>query len=127
MEIEHAAIFVRDLERARDFFKEYFGGEANDGYHNPKTGFRSYFLTFDSGARLEIMSRADVGEGEKQTERTGYSHMAFALGSSEAVKCLTERLRADGFPVIREPRTTGDGYFESCVLDPEGNRIELTV
>lgn len=127
MVIEHIAVFYRDLEAARVFFEQYFGAASNTRYENPKTGFRSYFLTFDSGARLEIMSRADVGEGEKQTERTGYSHMAFALGSSEAVKCLTERLRADGFPVIREPRTTGDGYFESCVLDPEGNRIELTV
>lgn len=126
MRIEHAALYVCDLEAARDFFVKYFGASSNGGYHNPKTGFSSYFLTFDGGSRLEIMTRPDIEEFEKPPFRTGWAHIAFSVGSREAVDALTERLRADGYEITSEPRTTGDGYYESCVSDKEGNQIEIS-
>ena len=126
MRIEHVAMYVNELEAARDFFTRYLGGTANDGYHNPNTGFQSYFLTFDDGARLELMNKPGVTDAEKPPERTGYAHMAFSLGGRESVDALTERLRRDGFEVVSGPRVTGDGYYESCVVGIEGNQIELT-
>ena len=127
MSIEHVAMYVRDLDRARDFFVEYFGGTANGGYHNPNTDFRSYFITFDGGARLELMHRPGLVDAQEASERTGYVHVAFSVGSREAVDALTERLRRDGFEVKSGPRTTGDGYYESCVVGVEGNLVEITV
>ena len=127
MTIEHIAMYVNDLEAARQFFMTYLGASSNGGYHNPATGLRSYFLTFDGGARLEIMSRPDAVDREKDLARTGYIHIAFSLGSPERVDALTARLKADGFPVVSGPRTTGDGYYESCIVGVEGNQIELTV
>lgn len=126
MRIEHVAMYVNDLEAARDFFTRYLGGIANDGYHNPNTGFRSYFMTFDDGARLELMNKPGVTDAEKPLERTGYAHIAFSLGGRERVDALTDRLRRDGFEVVSGPRVTGDGYYESCVVGIEGNQIELT-
>jgi lactoylglutathione lyase len=125
MKIEHAALYVRDLERTRSFFGQYFGAVSNDRYHNPRTDFESYFLTFDSGARLEIMTKP--GLQERCPEVFGFAHLAFSVGSPQAVDDLTARLRADGFSVISGPRTTGDGYYESVILDHEGNQIEITV
>lgn len=125
MKIEHAAMYVEDLEAARQFFMKYFSANANQKYHNIKTGFQSYFLTFEDGARLEIMHK----DGLIQTDhsaRLGLVHIAFSAGSKKKVNELTEQLRADGYPVISGPRTTGDGYYESCVLDIEGNQIEIT-
>ena len=110
MKIEHAALYVNDLEKARSFFVNYLGAESNDGYHNPRTGFRSYFLSFDGGARLEIMNKPELADSHKEPARTGYA-----------------RLKADGYEVISGPRTTGDGYYESCIAAVEGNLIELTV
>lgn len=127
MKIEHIAMYVDDLEAARDFFIKYFDAVSNSGYHNEKTGFRSYFLSFDDGARLEIMNRPQMEDDEKIPVRTGYIHIAFSLGSAERVDRLTEALKADGYEVISGPRTTGDGYYESCVVGFEGNQIELTV
>lgn len=127
MRIEHIAMYVTDLEAARDFFLTYFGAVSNEGYHNPKTGFRSYFLTFDDGARLEVMQKPQMVDAEKNLNRTGYAHIAFSLGSREAVDTLTRRLRQDGYEVVSGPRTTGDGYYESCILAIEGNPIEITV
>lgn len=127
MRIEHVALYVQDLEAARTFFERYFGARAGAPYHNVRTGFRSYFLTFDDGARLEIMTRPDLAELEKPTARTGYAHVAFSVGSTAAVDALTARLAADGYEVLSGPRTTGDGYYESCILDAEGNQIEITV
>lgn len=126
MRIEHVAMYVNDLEAARDFFTRYLGGIANDGYHNPNTGFRSYFMTFDDGARLELMNKPGVTDAEKPLERTGYAHIAFSLGGRGRVDALTDRLRRDGFEVVSGPRVTGDGYYESCVVGIEGNQIELT-
>ena len=127
MKIEHIAMYVNDLERSRDFFVKYFGAGSNEMYHNPSTGFRSYFLTFDGGARLEIMSKPGVGNIRGNAELTGLAHIAFGLGSAEKVDSLTALLKADGYEVISGPRTTGDGYYESCISDHEGNRIELTI
>ncbi|MBR1807596.1 MAG: VOC family protein [Selenomonadaceae bacterium] len=126
MKIEHVAMYVNDLEQARDFFIKYFGAVSNDGYHNPKKKFRSYFLSFDGEARLEIMNKADQVDSEKNLAATGFIHLAFSVGSKEKVDELTARLKADGYEVISEPRTTGDGYYESCILDFEGNQIEIT-
>ncbi|MDO5729242.1 MAG: VOC family protein [Actinomycetaceae bacterium] len=127
MHIEHVAVYVNDLERARTFFETYFDVTSNDQYHNPTTSFRSYFLTFDSGARLELMTRPDMDDLEKPINRTGYAHIAVSVGSKEAVNELTARLKNDGYQVISGPRTTGDGYYESCVAAIEGNQIEITV
>ncbi len=127
MRIEHIAMYVNDLEAAKDFFIKYFNGISNDGYHNEKTDFRSYFLTFEDGARLEIMSKPFMEDEEKSLNRTGYVHIAFSVGSKEDVECLTEKMRNDGYDVISGPRTTGDGYYESCIVGIEGNQIEITV
>lgn len=126
MKIEHVALYVKDLENARDFFIKYLDGKSNQGYHNPKTNFRSYFISFDDGARLEIMTRPEICDVAKNPYRTGYAHIAFSLGSKEAVDQLTALLKADGFEVTSGPRTTGDGYYESCIIAIEDNLIELT-
>ena len=126
MRIEHVAMWVQDLEGMRDFYVRYFNGRSSPKYTNPRTGFTSYFITFTSGARLELMHRADVPANLNSGEAQGLTHLAMATGSREAVNQLTEMLRKDGCRVVGEPRTTGDGYYESVVLDPEGNRIEMT-
>ena len=122
----HAAIYVNDLEAARDFFVTYLGGTSNDGYHNLQTDFCSYFITFDDGARLELMTKPGMEDLEKPLNRTGYAHIAFSVGSKEKVDELTEQLRGAGYEVISGPRTTGDGYYESCIVTIEGNQIEIT-
>ena len=127
MKIEHIALYVNDLEGARDFFIKYFGAVSNEGYHNTKTGFRSYFLTFTNGSRLEVMTKPDLTDSGDLLNRFGYAHIAFSVGSTEAVDSLSAKLRADGYPVISGPRTTGDGYYESCILGFEGNTMEITV
>ena len=106
---------------------EYFNAISNEGYHNKTTDFRSYFLTFDDGARLEIMNKPQMMDDEKGINRTGFIHIAFSVGSVEAVNELTTRLKTDGYEVISGPRTTGDGYYESCIVGIEGNQIEITV
>lgn len=126
MTIEHVAMYVNDLKGTRNFFMKYFHAASNAMYHNPKTGFRSYFLSFDDGARLEIMNKPDMRDGDKQLARTGYIHIAFSLGSKEAVDKLTNMLKNDGYQVVSGPRTTGDGYYESCIIGIEGNQIEIT-
>ncbi len=127
MRIEHIAMYVNDLEQARDFFIKYFNAESNEGYHNKKTDFRSYFLSFEDGARLEIMNKPNMDDPEKDLTRTGFVHIAFSLGSKEAVDELTAKLKTDGYAVISGPRTTGDGYYESCIIGIEDNQIEITV
>ena len=127
MEMEHVALYVQDLEAARTFFVRYLGAVSNEGYHNPKTDFRSYFLTFEGGARLELMHRPQLERGNPAIPRLGYAHIAFRLGSRERVDALTHRLQADGYELLSGPRVTGDGYYESCVAGVEGNLIELTI
>ena len=126
MKIEHVAMYVNNLETARDFFVKYLGGKSNDGYHNVNTDFRSFFISFDDGARLELMNKPGLVDAQKQLTRTGYIHIAFSVGSKEKVDELTDRLKNDGFEVVSGPRTTGDGYYESCIVAIEGNQIEIT-
>lgn len=125
MKIEHIALYVRDLEVTRDFYVKYFSAQSNEKYTNAK-GFSSYFLTFDDGARLEIMSLPDLNcAGELPC--FGYAHIAVSAGSVQCVDELTKRIEKDGYKVISKPRTTGDGYYESVIADPDGNLIEITV
>ena len=126
MKIEHVALYVSDLEKAKEFFVTYLNGKANDGYHNPKTDFRSYFISFEDGARLEIMTRPELVEQERNPYRTGYAHLAFSVGSKAAVDEVTARLDEAGYSVSSGPRTTGDGYYESCIVAFEDNLIEIT-
>ena len=127
MKIEHIALYVNDLDGAKNFFCKYFGAVSNDGYYNQKTSFRSYFLVFEDGARLEIMQKPIMEDPEKTFNRTGFVHLAFSVGSKDGVDALTSRLKDDGYCIISGPRTTGDGYYESCILGFEGNQIEITV
>ncbi len=127
MKIEHIAMYVDNLEKTKEFFEKYFFAKSNLGYHNKTTNFRSYFMEFDDGARLEIMNKPAMVDVEKNLNRTGYIHIAFSVGSKEKVNELTNRLQADGYTVVSGPRTTGDGYYESCIVAIEGNQIEITV
>ena len=127
MKIEHMAMYVKDLEAARDFFVKYMDGVSNDGYYNKNTGFRSYFISFEDGARLELMNKPELRDLEKDLNRTGYAHIAFSVGTKEAVDDLTARIQEAGYNIVSGPRTTGDGYYESCIVVIEGNQIEITV
>lgn len=124
MTIDHIAIWTDKLEEMREFYCRYFNGESNEKYVNPLKDFESYFIDFDGGARLEIMKRDGIPQG-KEGEIMGITHLAFKTKGREEVERLTELLRRDDYVVAGEPRTTGDGYYESVVLDPEENRIEL--
>jgi len=127
MRIAHVALYVNELEKARDFFVKYFGAISNDGYHNKRTDFRSFFLSFDDGTALEIMSKPGMTDPIKDPSRTGYAHIAFSVGSKEKVDSLTEKFRRDSFAVASGPRTTGDGYYESCIIAIEDNLVKITI
>lgn len=127
MKIEHIAMYVNDLIKTKEFFEKYFEAKSNSGYHNKNTDFKSYFLTFDNGARLEIMNKPKMDDIEKTLIQTGFIHIAFSVGSKEKVDKLTTQFKEDGYDVISGPRTTGDGYYESCIIGIEGNQIEVTV
>ena len=127
MKIEHIAMYVNDLEETREFFEFYFDAKSSAEYHNMKTDFKSYFLTFEDGSRLEIMNKPGMADVEKKQTRTGYIHIAFSVGNKEKVDELSRRLCDDGYQVISGPRTTGDGYYESCIVGIEGNLIEITI
>lgn len=129
MRIEHVAMWVDDLEKSKDFYVDNFGAIPNDKYHNPSKNFQSYFLSFDDGCRLELMQRPDIASRTRiySQQHVGLVHLAISVGSKEKVDSLTDRLRSDGYEVVGEPRTTGDGYYESVILDPEGNIIEITI
>ena len=123
--IEHVAIYTSDLERLRSFYQKYFNAECNEKYQN-NSGFSSYFLSFSSGARIEIMSHTKLINREIIDKVNGLSHFAFSVGDRNEVVALTERIVSDGYILLSPPRRTGDGYFESCVSDPNGNRVEIT-
>ena len=129
MRIEHIAIWVHDLEVMKSFYSKYFQGKPGKKYHNPIKNFTSYFLSFEGGCRLELMNKPGIetAGGSSLKEVIGITHLAIGVGSNSQVNTLTNNLRKDGYIIIGEPRTTGDGYYESVVLDPEGNRIEITV
>lgn len=128
MKIDHLAIWVDDLEIMREFYLTYFNVTSNEKYTNIKKGFTSYFLDFSEGkTRIELMNMNNIiHEPNKRGFMKGIAHFAISVGSKDAVNALTERLRADGFIVESEARTTGDGYYESVVLDPEGNYVEIS-
>ncbi|HLT87538.1 MAG TPA: VOC family protein [Sphingobacterium sp.] len=128
MKIEHIAIWVNDLEKMKQFYQNYFDGKPNSRYHNPIKNFTSYFLEFESGCRLELMHKTEISENVNNydNQKIGITHLAFSTGSKENVDSLTERLRNDDYKIVGEPRTTGDGYYESVVLDPENNIVEIT-
>lgn len=126
MKIEHIALWVDDLETMRHFYVTYFGACCGELYINSGKQYQSYFLSFGSGARIELMTRPDITAAPaKRGFQKGWAHLAFTLGTKQAVDQLTDRLRKDGFTIASELRTTGDGYYESAVLDPEGNYVEL--
>lgn len=127
MKIEHIAMYVNELEKTKDFFVKYFDAKPNNGYHNATTNFKSYFLTFEGGARLELMNKPDMKDIDKDTNRTGFIHIAFSVGTKEKVDELSMQLQEDGYELISGPRTTGDGYYESCVVGVEGIQIEITI
>jgi len=129
MHIEHIALWTANLEELKAFYETYFQARAGEKYANPAKGFESYFLTFVSGARLELMRLPAIPAAlnDPQRQFTGYIHLAFSVGSQAAVDALTARLGQDGYRVVDGPRHTGDGYYESCVLDPDGNRVEITI
>jgi lactoylglutathione lyase len=129
MYIEHVAIWTNRLERMREFYEKYFQANAGSKYQNAAQQFESYFLSFSSGAQLELMSRPAISEiiNDAEEQITGYTHVSFACGSEENVDQLTDRIHKDGYQVMDGPRHTGDGYYESVVLDPDGNRVEITV
>ncbi|WP_019129437.1 VOC family protein [Alistipes communis] len=124
MRLHHLALWSRRIELLRDFYTTYFDGRAGEKYENPAKGFESYFVTFADGVSLELMRRTDVTAPDA-AQHLGLAHFAFGCKSRAEVDRLTERLRADGHPVLSEPRTTGDGYYESAVGDPDGNLVEL--
>ncbi len=126
--LEHTALWVDDLEKICAFYEKYLGAVIGQRYENPRTGFSSRFATFETGARLEIMTTSTLTPARLApgVQRHGLTHIAFSLGSEAAVDELTARLNSDGHTILDGPRRTGDGYYESVALDPEGNRIELT-
>ncbi len=115
------------LEELKHFYTKYFGATAGERYHNPTKKFTSYFLSFENGPRLEIMHRPEVDGAHAGDYRKGLIHFAMAVGSPAKVDELTALLRADGYTIAGEPRLTGDGYYESVVVDPDGNLVEITV
>lgn len=126
MRIEHVALWTQDLERSRRFYETYFGVVANEKYLNRSKAFESCFLRFAGGARLELMQMPGIDEASPR-QRIGWAHIAISVGSEQAVDELTERLRRDAYLIASAPRRTGDGYYESVVLDPDGNHLEITV
>lgn len=127
MKLAHLAIWVEDLEKMKAFYCHYFDLIPGEKYHNPNKNFTSYFLSFESGAQIELMQKPEIHSNQNLNYSFGLAHIAISTGSKEQVLSLTEKLRSDGYQVTGEPRTTGDGYFESVVLDPEGNAIEITI
>ncbi len=128
MKIEHLAIWVDQLEEMKRFYERYFAAQAGSLYHNPKKNFTSYFLSFDEGCRLELMHKPEIPKNNNDVhdQYRGIIHFAVSVGSEARVDSLTEELRQAGYQIVGEPRTTGDGYYESVILDPEGNRVEIT-
>jgi lactoylglutathione lyase len=129
MTLEHVAIWTNDLEVLREYYTKYFGGLANDKYRNAKTNFESYFLSFESGARLELMTRPSIPSNTNDTvteQHLGIIHLAFGVASIEEVDKKAQELQNDGFKILSGPRKTGDGYYEFETLDPDKNRVEVT-
>jgi len=132
MKIEHVALWTYKLEEMKEFYVKYFGGKSNEKYvsaHEFKAEFSSYFISFDSGCRLELMQMDTIPDGsnKKGFESTGFTHIAFEVAEKREVDDIVKRLKADGITITGEPRMTGDGYYEAVLLDPDGNCVEITV
>ena len=129
MKINHVAIWAKDIDKVCEFYRKYFGGTVHPIYHNPAKQFTSRFVTFESGVRLEVMHRPDIGTNidHNVSQHLGFIHLSFSAGSKEEVDRLTQQMSSDEIQVVSQPRTTGDGYYESVILDPEGNRLEITI
>lgn len=128
MKIDHIALFCKDLENMHQFFIDHFSATSNDLYHNPKTGLRTYILSFpDGSARLELMQRPDTIAIDPSQPNIGFIHLSISVGSKDSVDSMTEALRNAGYSVVSGPRTTGDGFYESCIIGPEGIQIEITI
>lgn len=132
MKLEHVAIWTHKLEELKEFYERYFGAVPNDKYVSEKEfngRFESYFLSFDTGARLELMKLPGIPQGDNANgfESTGLTHIAFSVNTADELDQLYSRLKEDGGSIVGQPRITGDGYYEACVLDPDGNRVEITV
>ena len=125
MKIEHVAMYVNDLEAEKNFFVKYFNAKAGSKYSNFRNDFSNYFLKFDDGSRLEIMTRSGATDAEKTRYRTGFHHIAISVGDRKDVDDMMKKFDADGVIVVSGARTTGDGYYEAVVVDPEGNEIEI--
>lgn len=123
--LNHVAVYVCNLERAKEYYIKYFGGRSGELYE--AHGFSSYFITFNNGARLEIMHDVKLKAAQPDEYASGWSHIAFSVGNRQEVLDITERIVSDGYKLYSAPRETGDGYFESCVADPDGNRVEITI
>ncbi len=129
MKIEHVAVWTNQLEAMKTFYSGFFQAIPNEKYCNAAKSFSSYFLSFEGGARLELMQMPEIpgNKNDVMDQSIGFIHIAISTGSKERVDALTEAIRAAGYPVIGEPRWTGDGYYESVILDPDSNRVELTI
>ena len=130
MKVDHIGIYVQDLKKVADFYIKYFKGILSlPAYHNPKKNFTSHFISFESGAKLEIMHQPSIPAVKKEPKDQfiGFIHISFSVGSKENVDKLASQLKEDGYDIIDGPRTTGDGFYEACVLDPENNRVEFTI
>ncbi|MCD2492606.1 VOC family protein [Lacrimispora sp. NSJ-141] len=125
MRIDHMAVYVKDLEKMKEFYQKYFGGVSGERYHNEKTGLMTYFLSWDGESRLELMTRPGLKGKDTEPLICGYAHLAFCVESRKQVDVRTAELAEAGYHIVSGPRVTGDGYYESCVLDPEGNQIEI--
>lgn len=128
MKIQHVALWCTEIEVTREFYISYFNATSNAKYVNPSTGFQSYFLIFDNDVRIELMFKPTVQArlSRMEDEHIGIAHLSFQVDNAEAVDALTEQLRGDGYRIASHPRKTGDGYYESVIFDPDGNRIEIT-
>ena len=129
MKIHHVAIWTKDIEKMKNYYVKHFGCKSNEKYSNKISSFESYFLEFENGPKLELMQMPVIPENKNNVDdqNIGLIHIALSVGSKDVVDTITENLRRDGYRIVSEPRVTGDGYYESCVLDPESNRIEITV
>lgn len=125
LKVHHIAIYTPDLERLRKFYCNYFNAKSNELYHNEETDLMTYFLTFDDGSKIEIMTKPELSMINNKFDYFGFSHIAMAMESKKRVDEITEKIKNDGYELKSEPRITGDGYYESCILDPDGNKIEI--
>ncbi len=126
MKINHFALYTNNLEKLKHFYEKYFDAVSNEMYYNEKTGLKTYFLTFEDGCKLELMYSPKIVETNKTGYEKGFIHLAFSTGSKSKVDELTRQIENDGYSILSAPRTTGDGYYESCISDPDGNQIEIT-